>query len=140
MSILSPKEFEKVVREYVRLQTALQRAFLEQNHSVHDWRLLTDVPRHGYVDALGLKWSYKKHGLGVRFSNTKKGVVDVHNHFLSYGLVDAQRICEYIISLDERLERNVDLHFECKKALEAVWSAGKIQRSNFGDEMWCVDG
>lgn len=139
MSILSPNQFAKAVREYVRLQTALQREFLKQNSAVHDWKFLTDVPRHGHVRALGVKWSYTKHGLGVRFFNDQKGVVDVHNHVSVSGLVDAQRMCEYIVSLDARLGQNVNLHSECRRALELVSSTGLIRKSALGDEIWRAD-
>lgn len=72
---MSAIELVSVIREFVPIQELLIGE-LKKSLGQRDWRLMIGVPRAGEVEALGLRWRYRVHGTGVRFSRGRR-VVDV---------------------------------------------------------------
>jgi hypothetical protein len=137
MPLLTRDTFPNLLREFIALQTALQDEFVSIHASVEDWKYLTDVPRSGCVNAGGLSWQYVRHGLGVRFEGTDCTVVDVHNHLLEKGVVDAHRISEYVSSKC-KLNDDPDIYDECEKSLEAAKQAGLIEELGSTQRIWRI--
>jgi len=59
----------QVIQEMVGAQRTLLSAFFDQFHHLRDHEALLDYPRSGQVRALGSIWSFRKHGMGVRFED-----------------------------------------------------------------------
>ncbi|MGU7773981.1 DUF6896 domain-containing protein [Burkholderia sp. MR1-5-21] len=120
------------------MQSKIQDEFFRQNEKAIDWKYLTDLPRHGYVNVLGEKWDYRRHGLGVRFEGEHGLVVDIHNYILSRGVVDAHRICEYILSTTKEIEDGVDVYRDCAEALRNMELVGVVKKMDVDGEAWVL--
>ncbi|MBZ5795173.1 hypothetical protein K8353_34145 [Burkholderia contaminans] len=138
MSILTYIEFVEVVNRFAFLQSKLQDEFLRQNSKAVDWKYLTDLPRRGYVDLLGERWSYRRHGLGVRFESERGLVIDVHKYILNKNVVDAHRICEYVISAKKDIEGGVDVYQDCVEALRNMELVGVVKKMDADGEAWLL--
>uniref|UniRef100_UPI003341F969 DUF6896 domain-containing protein n=1 Tax=Castellaniella defragrans TaxID=75697 RepID=UPI003341F969 len=136
MPIFIQEQFITYVNDFIRLQHALQEAFIQQNPGVRDWECLTDVPRAGEIYAAGERWRYDRHGKGVMFTNDKGLVIDVHDHVLAEGIVDAHRMNEFISSLRQAKGPDEDWYQECSRMLHEMASMGRLVRTAAGEETW----
>ncbi|WP_156429811.1 DUF6896 domain-containing protein [Burkholderia sp. FL-7-2-10-S1-D7] len=136
MPLLAPDEFMATVREYVFLQSALQDEFFRCNSAVQDWKYLTDLPRQGYIRALGKNWTCTRHGLGVRFESDEGVVVDVHNRILDKRIVDAHRISEYIYSICKNINDDVNLYGECEAEINNLKMMGQMELMDAQRKIW----
>jgi hypothetical protein len=136
MPILTRDNFVRTLEEFVALQSVLQEELFKSNAKVQDWKYLTDLPRRGYVHAQGEKWKYSRHGLGVRFENEDGIVVDVHNHLLKKGVVDAHRMNEFIVSKRANSARNLDLYSECEEGLRDAEMIGVVGTIDEKERSW----
>lgn len=136
MPILTSDNFVSTLKEFVALQSVLQDELFKSNTTVRDWKYLTDLPRHGCVHAQGAKWKYSRHGLGVRFENEDGIVVDVHNHLLEKGVVDAHRMSEFIVSKHGDSASNLDLYSECEERLRDVEMIGVVGTIDEKERSW----
>jgi len=128
----------EAVKNFAFLQSKLQDEFLRQNSKVIDWKYLTDLPRRGYVEVLGERWGYRRHGSGVRFESEHGLIIDVHNYILSKNVVDAHRICEYILSTTKDIEDGVDVYRDCAEALRNMELVGVVKKMDADGETWLL--
>jgi hypothetical protein len=111
MLALSPERILQIATAVASIQKKLLQVFFLENPGVVDFKLLTDFPKRGVLTVDGEVWSYVKHGLGYSFSSERGRVIDMHNHFgKDSRLIDAHRLTEYLLSLEERLAELEDLY------------------------------
>ncbi|MFL9911157.1 DUF6896 domain-containing protein [Paraburkholderia sp. RL17-337-BIB-A] len=138
MPILTRDNFVTALMEFVALQSALQDKLFKSNATAQDWKYLTDLPRYGCVHAQCAKWNYSRHGLGVRFENEDGIVVDVHNHILEKGVVDAHRMNEFILSKHANLVCNPDFYSECEERLKDAEMIGVVGKIDGEEKCWIL--
>lgn len=90
-------DFRELKRDYLLAQRGVLDALFKTFE--HEGRLLGGIPKFGTIDFEG-EWIFKKHGLGVKFTNSNDGrIVDVHNYINDCDRIDAWRLVQYIDSL-----------------------------------------
>nr|WP_147426773.1 hypothetical protein [Trinickia fusca] len=104
--------------------------------AANDWKYLTNLPRRGHIRALDMEWAYTRHGVGLRFVNGDGVVVDMHDHILKGDVIDAHRMCEYIISTQNNFNDDVKLYSKCEQALTDLESIGVIEKVGGGERLW----
>ncbi len=114
----------RIARDFLALQTPIQRAFLDANRAARDWTYLTDLPRSGTVPAAGRVWHFRRHGLGCRFESGGI-VVDMHRHVSTPGCIDAHRLVEYVCSLQDISDAS-GLHADIERLLTEAEADGLI--------------
>src|SRR5687768_6373716 len=102
---MKSKPILQVIQEMVGAQRTLLSAFFDQFHHLRDHEALLDYPRSGQVRALGSIWSFRKHGMGVRFEDEESGrVIDVHAGLRNGSFFDAWRLGTYLRSVGNPIE------------------------------------
>lgn len=138
MSILSHSDFFDAVKRFCILQSELQEKFIEKNSISNDWKYLTDLPRRGDLSVRGEKWNYVRHGLGVRFVGESGIVIDVHRDILNRRVVDAHRVCEYILSVTNFEVDGVDIYQRCVEYLRGMEKGGLLKKMDADGEAWLL--
>jgi hypothetical protein len=92
---------KKIDPLFLRGYSTIQQRLLEEisaNYSIEKY--LSSVPKNGEVFVNSAQWIYKKHGAGIRFTNSDGVVVDAHTICQdALGAFDAWRILLYAESL-----------------------------------------
>lgn len=97
--------------EYVSLQQPLWSKILHACGGSVD-SLLLDVLTSGFVDHDGQKWSFKKHGRGVLFSEEGgKRRVDLHDVSAEADRLDSWRLATYFEGLGPKGEKFINRVF-----------------------------
>lgn len=102
---------DEVIRFFL-LQNDLVKALFKAYPMAKDIEWLLDFPKNGYVHVNGDKWTFSKHGKGIRFfmegSHIGK-VIDVHDNISFPELADTWRLLQYF-SLDDENQLKVLLN------------------------------
>ena len=107
------------VHNYHELQVELSRAILEQASQPQEQDIVFSLPNSGSVVIENETWLYKKHGMGVVFTNKKLGlVVDIDDELSKPQLIKVFRLVQYI---ESKSSTHVEFN-EIKKALESLMS------------------
>ncbi|YCH21810.1 hypothetical protein M1D96_22420 [Pseudomonas sp. D1-3] len=92
---------ERVIRDYVELQSSLLGAFNVSYPEASDYRWLLDFPKAGSIVVGNDVWVFKKHGAGLKFSRKTSEpclVVDVHQAVDKGYLFDEWRVLQFLES------------------------------------------
>lgn len=124
---------------YVQLQKKLL-AKLESEFGYRVDRLLLKLPQKGQINVEEETWQFRKHGLGVSFTNVNSRIiVDVHQYINEPELFDTWRIATYLGSLGHRGERllrgqvdesKLSLIDRIETYLESLLAEGVLERRN----------
>lgn len=108
---------ERVIRDYIQLQSSLLGAFNACYPEASDHRWLLDFPKAGSIVVGNDVWVFKKHGAGLKFLRETSEpflVVDVHQAVDKGHLFDEWRVlqflesCGHVVSL-EKLKSEIAL-------------------------------
>ena len=87
------------------------------------------LPRHGEIQVGGIVWSWRRHGLGVRFVSAEGRVVDVHSDPVDVSRIDVWRILSWMEG-----RRRVVSHEIVGEALAELETRGVIEHT--ADDVW----
>ncbi|WP_432444849.1 DUF6896 domain-containing protein [Rhizobium leguminosarum] len=96
------------IHEFLNLQYQLFSAFSQCYPQANDFTSLLNFPRSGVVVADSQRWSFVKHGLGLRFVRehpVPQLVVDMHDQFGDCAKVDWWRLTLFLESMGTTIER-----------------------------------
>jgi hypothetical protein len=91
----SEKQLTLLALEFLGLQQSLLMAWRSANPESSDLQLLLDFPKRSVVTIGGQKWDAIKHGLGVRFTNPDRVIVDIPRAIDQPSALDANRLFDF---------------------------------------------
>ncbi len=124
MSILE-HNLEEAARRIVEMQYSLTDAMLKAHPALSDDEFLFNVPSLGEVEASGMRWRFRKHGLGFTFIECDSGeTIEMHDNFGTPNTIDAWRLQCY-------LEAQMGIELEHKKIEQDLKSEASKSNSIF---------
>jgi len=97
--VFSDLELITHIRELLTLQEKLAEAFRDKHPNLHDWEWLLDFPKSGELQLDEERYEFRKHGAGLRFTDSIGRVVDMHCWLTNPGVFDAYRLLQYLESV-----------------------------------------
>lgn len=111
---------EGAARRIVEMQYSLTDAMLKAHPGLSDDDFLFNAPSLGEVEASGMKWRFRKHGLGFTFVERDSGeTIEMHDYFGTPNAIDAWRLQCYLeaqmgVELEQKQIEH-DLELEASK-------------------------
>ncbi len=88
---------EAAARRIVEMQYSLTEAMLKNHPDLAYDDFLFNAPSLGEVEASGMRWRYRKHGLGFTFVECNSGeTIEMHDNFGTPNTIDAWRLQCYL--------------------------------------------
>lgn len=111
------------IKMFISTQEKLTKALLMKYPDCTNHSLLFNLPKRGEIEVDGRCWNFKKHGVGVEFSNVDDGtIVDVCERIDQPNLFDEWRLSLYLESTHKESS-------ELKDDLSGLRESGQIQPS-----------
>lgn len=97
---ISDKAIVVALNDYVAIQEKLIAEFQKQYHSLSVEVDLLKQPKSGVLSAIGEKWKFQKHGVGIAFEgDISKKIIDINRGIINYKKAfDSWRLAEYFES------------------------------------------
>ncbi len=129
---ISLDQLPNEIRSLLLHQSELMCEFRVQYPELLDWDHLLDWPKNGFITIRQSKWTFNRHGLGIRFEMENSGtVVDIHRRVLDVAYFDDWRLLLYLQSRGYHISSS-----HLGSALERLVIGGQIFR--VGDEMFAI--
>jgi hypothetical protein len=92
------RSINELIAGFTETQSRLCRTVTRAYDLKDDDSVIFSVPKTGTLELNGEGWTFKRHGLGIRFTSDRQGhVIDAHRNFVSYPAgFDAWRLLQFL--------------------------------------------
>jgi len=99
---MKKRSINDLIAEFAETQSHLCRSVINKYGLADDVSVVFSAPKTGSLELNGKRWTFKKHGGGVRFISDDTGqVVDAHRNVVSCPAgIDAWRLWQFLETTD----------------------------------------
>ena len=96
------RSINELITEFTKTQDSLCQKVIGEYCLQDDVSVVFSVPKIGVIDLNGERWTFKRHGSGIRFTSSDRGhVIDAHRTVVSYPAgFDAWRLLQFLETID----------------------------------------
>ena len=101
-SLTITNNIKTIIDEFILIQNELIKTFKQSFAEINDLQYLSDCPREGEIKIGEEKWHFRRHGIGICFTEEKSGkVIDIYTGiFENKILLDSWQLIQYFESIN----------------------------------------
>lgn len=95
------RSINELIAEFAETQNRLCQSVIDEYGPRDDGSIIFSVPKTGSLELNGERWTFKRHGSGLRFIDDQGHVIDAHRNVVSCPAgFDAWRLLQFIETAD----------------------------------------